>query len=172
VVTVLVAVFLLAHASVLVTGDQHWPVMSFPMLSFNFEHDLTCTAVFAIPADETKPEFRLMPQQVGIHGTILSYVFGKILKYPDRNPEFDKLAAECPTEDTAQRTCVGDRLARNGLEFVYARYELQRQHSPQLPPLRGLRLYDMRFATSPRIYDEVSRQLRVEWLSGAGAESR
>jgi len=164
VITIALAAFLLAHAFVLVVGDQHWPVMSFPMLSFNFDDELKCTVAFGVPEDPAKPEFRLMPNQVGVAGQTLSYVFAKIMKYPERNPAFDQLAAACPPGDDAGRGCARAHLADGGLEFLYKRYEAQRKkHPDKLPPLRAMRLYDMRFTPSPHVYDVAGKQLRHEW---------
>src|SRR5688572_21823938 len=85
VISVVLVVAVAAHFSGLITGDQHWPVLSFPMFSYNMEDGLECPVVFAVPEDSSKPEFRILPKHSGMPLLTIPYAFAKVLRYPHRS---------------------------------------------------------------------------------------
>jgi hypothetical protein len=166
VITGLLLAFILAHVASLVLQRLHWPLIHYPMFSFRFDEPIRCSVLYGVPEDPAKPEFRVMPPQIGLHPITLCRVFSTMMKFPQRSPYYDQLAAECgPGSEEATRACVSDRLARRVMPKLLARYERIRKSNAKLPALRAFRIYDVTYqpVPPPKLYDDSAKQLRVEW---------
>jgi hypothetical protein len=153
-----IVVFVLAHFSYLVTGDQHWPALGYPMYSYIHQHVTSCPGVFGVPSDPAKPEFRMRTRYLGMALPTAKMAFKKMLAHPSRSTAYARDAEACHGDVDA---CVSKQLVASALEYFYDRY--QASHGEDEPPLRALKLYDVEFDFVDGTFVEKPRTLLGEW---------
>jgi hypothetical protein len=167
-ITALVIVFVFAHVPYYFTGVQHWPFTTFPMFSWkmstreNGNAVFECELAYGVPADPSKPEFRLKPPMTGItHAN--DAVFRRMLRFPYRGETYDRLSKGCPADNVD--ACASQRMVREALRTVFHRYDKKRGVSKALPPLAGVKLYRVRyeFALDTATFKEAGKTLLGEW---------
>jgi hypothetical protein len=164
IITALVIAFVVLHLPYYLTGDQHWPFTTFPMFSWKMSSRENGNAVFecelpyGVPADPSKPEFRLKPKFTRvIHPNNFTYRW--MLKFPYRSGAYERLSKGCDGD-----ACVSQRIVREALQTVFRRYENKRGTS-SLPELAGVKLYRVRyeFALDNASFKEAGKTLLGEW---------
>jgi hypothetical protein len=146
-----VLTFLALHFSNYVTGDHHWPFSGYPMYSYTIGERVgdervafECPVLYAVPADPAKPDFMMKPPHAGIvHGNRVA--IHKMMRYPHRSSAYERVVADCPTEPEARRACASQRLVASALANVIERYRQRAAKNKKFPPIRGVRLYHVRY---------------------------
>ena len=169
-VTLFCLAFMIVPLSYFVTGDNHWPLIAYTMYSDMYgkkvgdKYVMSCLVPYGAPIDEAKPDFRLMPPQIGMLYPNL-FAFGKMLRYPYRNASYDDVVKACPAgTETERHACAAERLVAQALEHQFKNYQRTRKAKPKLPPLRALRLYEVEYEFDGKAkFAERSRALRAEW---------
>lgn len=172
----LTAVFLLfvaAHAVAVITRHHHWPVVvNSATWATTMEPTFECFVPYAVPEQANLAEFRL--PGVGVPTIWLVYAFRKLHAYPHRSRGYERARADCAAQDDDdRRRCTSDRLLEQLLEFLHERYavtaaeQTSAQDKAAMPPLRAVKLYEVRYQRlaggGHRI---VSQKLRAEWKVG------
>jgi hypothetical protein len=141
-VSSLIVLFVAVHIPYFFTHDQHWPILGFPMYSFTFKAETSCVAVYGVPEDPSKPEFRLLDGDLGIGLNHVKQAFNKMLEYPYRSADYESVAADCPAASRDERdACVSRLLVKRALMVILKDYS----KSSHRPPLRALKLYRAEF---------------------------
>jgi hypothetical protein len=133
-----VVVLLLAHAWVVATGDEHFPILAYPMFAWEVDGHYECVAVFGV--SQNGEEFALDDSQTSPTGSDwLHFAMLKVLHFPRRNAYYGEFLERCSSVPEPDReACAQKGMAEDTLEWLRSRYE-QRKAGP---PLRALRVYD------------------------------
>lgn len=165
-ISIAVLAFAAVHVVVLVTRQQHWPIVANSTgLADKWEREFGCYVPYAIPATEGVEEFRLW-QDMGAPQNVLTYVFWKLVRYPHRSGAYERLIARCPSGDAdARQQCASRKLVHEALSQMYRAYEKASRKRPgTLAPLRGIKLYDVRYEmTEIGKFEVKSMRLYTEW---------
>jgi hypothetical protein len=156
------AAFIASHLPFYCTGDQHWPIVNYPMFADNNDREPSCPAVYGVPVHGA--EFLMNSDLVGIEDLEICFVVKKALHYPKRNAGYTAAAAECVQADARERErCASERLVAHILAALYTRYEQSRSSNNKLPALRGLKIYEMTFAYADDTFRLASQIELAQW---------
>jgi len=73
-----------------VGGEQHWPVLTFPMYSDTLRDTGSGPVVYAVPASPAAQEFRLHGELVGIRDTELGFAIEKLVRHRYRRGAYEQ----------------------------------------------------------------------------------
>jgi hypothetical protein len=175
----IVIAFVLLHLQYYVTGHHHWPFTSFPMFAWKMsDHEngkavFSCPVAYGIPQDPSLAEIELRHRFTGIrYDTQLAYL--RMLNHPYRGSAYPRLSRGCPTDDiTSMYACASKAMIAEAAQTVFQRCEERRRSSnSKLPPLRGVKLYDIRylFSAEDATFAEAERTLLFEWAPANGGD--
>lgn len=137
------------------------------MYSDLVEKRFSCEVTYFVAEDAGQPEILLGRQHVGFSSWNAVWPLKKILHHPHRSPLYERFARDCPGETREEKQpCVSRAMATSLLHRLVARYDRTRVKKPNMPPIRGARLYIVEFELGPGRADVVHRELVGEWTRG------